>query len=268
MAKSSPLIRNLNRFFDRIENPVYLVSADFVITYANSATSKWLDAESDVLSGLNLQYRSSLDTTPIGGQGDNENERNFHQLCPPPFIFDSSSNPCSSFEIVSIHPVNAEPWIARVFRLESEQGSPLALVIVDIISNRSDKPAWVEFERSPVWKTIENATHLRRERTGIGRNDAFTLTIGKSASSRRLAHQIKNALVSASDLLISGPMGSGKEHLARTILQWPHRDPNLMPETIRGCLADGQTIQDSIKSIYERRIFLQQNGESLDSASL
>ena len=64
----------ISRLLDELQSPVFLVSRDHKITYANAALGRWLELEPDAISGLDCRYSAESDSPAAG-------------LSPPPEVF-------------------------------------------------------------------------------------------------------------------------------------------------------------------------------------
>ena len=119
-----------------------------------------------------------------------------------------------------------------------------------------------EFDAAPVNEdrrnpNLDEITKLHNAlaeiRTARDQNYSFESLVGNSPLANRLRRQVSTAIDNRSDLLIHGPPGTGKEHIARTIhTTRNHVDASeLIP--VHCSIADQQLIQQNIKDIVASR---------------
>ena len=79
MAKYRNSNTTLNRFFERTDQPIYLVGNDLTIQFANPALANWLRMEGTALVGSKMVY--GLGPLP------NNDQSCLNGLCPPLELF-------------------------------------------------------------------------------------------------------------------------------------------------------------------------------------
>jgi DNA-binding NtrC family response regulator len=90
-------------------------------------------------------------------------------------------------------------------------------------------------------------------RTQTDRIYGMNSLVGTSPYAHRLRRQVKLAIETEADLLIVGPQGSGKEHLARTIHSCRNRNTSSELLPFHCSIADQPMIQHNIKEIVASR---------------
>ncbi len=211
MAKKRSGQAGLAKAIERSAEIIYLVGEDFTIRYANQACAEWIGLAPEELSGAKCFFRS---------EGENEIENKLAGLCPPPDLFDT--NRLTEFALrdfsLSTRPnrdAGQTKWRnATAYRLNDCDGLPLAILVVSPRSASGDPfpaVAAVDAEELRLHDALIEIHHQSRLS-----HQADSL-VGISVFSNRIRRQAKIAAAGNSDLLVFGPPGSGREHLARTI---------------------------------------------------
>jgi transcriptional regulator with PAS, ATPase and Fis domain len=229
MAKSRSFSAKLGKLFDQTSTIVYLIGSDRTILYANDACADWTNVEIEQLIGAKLAYSSErlADETADKTCG----------LCPNPEILDNlleqetNQQPLPSFNIAARLAENQTVFrLANAFKLDTQtnQNSILIISSGDDLNLDSKNNSSIEADTSSTPDQLHTA--LRAIRAQTERVFSVDSLIGISPLSSRLRRQAKIAAECKSDLLIVGPPGSGREHLARTIhaLRESGNDPGLL----------------------------------------
>lgn len=240
MARAAFTRTAVGRMLDASPQPAYLLDEKRRITYANQALADWLGVELDSLYRLRCDYHSddgqgagvsadeqSLSGDASGGSADLSRKQDPNALvailCPPPAALDGvavqsvvrSSDPNAQSNIwqVSHCPLFGEndefQGVLSIFDSE--------LPVLKNVPRSGRPPVDMEFnENTPA--ALHDAISAMRKR----HHDLFQVNglVGISAAMERVRNRI--ALVSSPDAfstrtLVTGPVGSGKEHIARTI---------------------------------------------------
>ena len=242
MANPKPSPRVLNRSFDRSVSPVYLVSADFAITYANSACGQWCEIEMDQILGAKCVFSS---------QSSNAPPNKINGLCPPPSHFESlATQPASprSFTASAIDVKNKTSWkSAWTYPLKDADEKLLGLLVICAPHTLQSPPEPNTEPSELLPETLH--TQLAAIRAQSDHTHSLESMVGSSSFSQQCHKRVTAAIQCDADLLITGPPGSGKEHFARVI--HTARDPechiDLLP--IHCAIADQKLIQQRIKEI-------------------
>jgi DNA-binding NtrC family response regulator len=242
MANPKPSPRILNRSFDRALSPVYLVSPDFVITYANPACAQWCAAELEHILALKCVFSSQ----PL-----DDHQNKIKGLCPPPSHFEPQDPPSiapRSFTASAIDLENTTSWkSAWTYLLKDAEEKLLGLLVIcDPYTSKSPPETKPE---SPDFLSETLHAQLAAIRAQSDRIHSLEGMVGSSSFSRQCRRRVTAAIQCDADLLITGPPGSGKEHLAKTIhaARDPERHIELLP--IHCAIADQKLIQQRIKEI-------------------
>ena len=211
MAKKRSGHAGLAKAIDRSTEIIYLVEEDFTIRHANPACAEWIGIALDELIGAKCFFRS---------EGDNETKNKLAGLCPPPDLFDTNKLPefgVREFSL-STRPSRDSGKIkwrnATAYRLNDSEGLPLAILVVSPLADDGGQSPAVTGASAEELRLHEALIDIHHQSLLSHQADSL---VGISVFSNRLRRQAKIAADCNSDLLIFGPAGSGREHLARTI---------------------------------------------------
>ena len=271
----SPTFKTSSRFVSRIldqtATPVYVVNNDYVITYANEALANWVGIDLEQLIGAKCVFASQAPNKATNelNAGSKLNER-VQGLCPPPTFFElkANGNPTSlqgdpnqsdngntadSNFFVSTIDQNKKTVCraATVSHLRDKTGQSEDLGVLVVCGDVCEAP-----NVDPVQCVIDpSQLHqaLAQIRTREDRIYSLESLVGVSPYADRLRRQVKAAIDSDAGVLIHGPRGTGKEHLARTIhaARDQAKVSQLLP--VHCSIADQQLIQQNIKDSVASR---------------
>lgn len=242
MAKTRKINNALIRVFDQSSSIVYFVADDLKISYANQACSEWVGVELETLVGTNLVFTSEPleDSTENAAKG----------LAIAPHVMSAVNVDSMSLQISSN--ADKEP------KVRSAQASPIHdhrgvlsgfLVVGSTGIERPDQPNVRDCLDSPA--AMHDALALVRKNFE-GRFNSKRL-VGTSAAADRVRRQVQSAADSEGDVLIVGPQGSGREHVARTIFAssiQPTEDKLAAPLLPLHCsITDPVQIQGTMKEL-------------------
>lgn len=231
MAKTrSKKVRPL-KAFENANAIVLLVDADFVIRFANLACCKWVDVAEETLVGLTCVYSSAELENPL--------KNRVKGLCPPPEVFEGIAHLGSIFRTDT---KGNKLWKTAVFTLLHDQDEDLALIVAT--GDDLKTPPMPGETNQTFVEQLHDA--LAAIRTRDHRLHTLDSLVGNSPHAIRIRRQVIAAFENNADVLIVGPTGAGREHLARTIFaQRKSGNSNLVP--IQCAIADSQLIQQTIK---------------------
>ncbi len=229
MAKSRSNSTKLGKLLDQTSAIVYLIGPDRTIQYANPACTEWTNVGIEKISGAKLAYSSE--------RLADETADKICGLCPAPEILetllesDSLNGPTPSFHIAARRDKDQTAFrLARAFQMATESNQKSILVISSSDDLHVESPTGVPIQASQDSAPDQLHKALRAIRDQSAEVFSVDSLIGVSPLARRLRRQAKIAAQCKSDLLIVGPSGSGREHLARTIhaLRESSKDPGLL----------------------------------------
>jgi len=265
--KSKTSSRLVTRILDRTTSPVYVVDADQLIAYANGACADWVGVELEQLIGAKCVF-SSQSQAP--SQNESFDDR-VQGLCPPPQLFESDSvNSKHEFAVSVVDQNRNVSWrSAAMSRLRGNHGEPGSDYGILVVCGDVCEPP--EFDAI---SCMANPSHLHaalmRIRTRTDRLYNFESLVGISPHANRVRRQTKTAISSDVDLLIHGPRGTGKEHLACTIHSarqdsGDSSDSELLP--VHCSIADQHLLQQNIQDLIGNQVSSRKANDPADNTT-
>ena len=204
MARPPSPVRSLVRLLEEAALPLYALDDQRRVIFANVALGEWLGQDPASLVGLQCNYHA-------GGGAKTSSELGA-ALCPPPEAF---AGECQSAHIARPPGENwpHEVRPARFVWLPGAEERP-GLLIVCLLA---PAPAAPPFASNGQISPEHLHAVLQRLRGEMGRRFHISQLIGESDAIRRVRDQVRLAATARSRVLIVGPPGSGREHVARTI---------------------------------------------------
>lgn len=236
MAKSKTRVPPLSKVLDNTPALAYVLTAEFEIQYANKACTEWTGLEPDQVIGQRCVYASS--------ELDNEVRNRLQGLCPPPTIQTQPSIEATIFCQASGQPRYRKAHFTRLDDPAAET-SGLILAIAEPFDQPLEKSSNQELQDLHLQLAL-----LHRE---LSAHYSLDQLVGSSAAAERMRRQARVAIECQSDLLIVGPAGTGKAHLANIIFH-ERTQPDDQLVTLQGGLVDREMLQTKIKEwVYEQR---------------
>jgi PAS domain-containing protein len=211
MAKSRTSTANLlGKTLERSSAPAYLVTNTGQIRFANQACANWMGVELNQVLGCQLVYTSQILEDPL--------QDRLKGLTPPAALFADADGErvISSFWVFRTTD-GSHPEIiyrqAHAIGIPHADDDEVSLLVICEARDFSQIPE--ESKMVPP----EHRWHLQLSRLRQQNQLAYSLKqlAGTSPFAHRLRRQVSLAARSSSDLLIVGPPGSGKRHLAHII---------------------------------------------------
>lgn len=191
------------RLLAQIAAPVYVLDEQRRIVFLNQAAAAWLAVEPEQLIGRTCRYQSG-DADPLSALAD--------ALCPPPEVFQGHKT-CGT--VVKPSPDgSSDARHAEFIPLPGEADrclGVLAIVCREPAPQDSQCSSSLQPESHQLHELLQK---LRRESARQHQPDRL---VGTSAAMARVRQQIKLAAAGTSAVLIVGPPGIGKRHVASTI---------------------------------------------------
>jgi len=231
MAKFRTSSAALTRTLERSTGIAYLVASDMSILWANPACCEWTGVIPEQIFAAQLTYSSDDLADPIADR--------LKGLCPPPELFNQQTSTPTAIEFYAWS--NSSADIENGKTTESTSASESKTRWRKMIATRlpeiesADFSLWVtsasnDLDQLP--PSVETATAtsnlhcvLAEIRLASAAAHRATGLVGKSDYAKRIRGQAKLISASATDVLIVGPVGSGKQHLARTIFHLAENSP-------------------------------------------
>jgi DNA-binding NtrC family response regulator len=203
----------LLRLLAEVVAPVYLLDEQQRLVFMNQAAAEWLEVSTDDLLGRQCRYQSG-DANPLSALADS--------LCPPPEVFHGQKT-CG---IISKSAANGalERRRADFIPLPGDANRRIGVLVVvkdespsttaettDIGSNAIDQSSTSSDESLRLHELLQQFHREMVHRHHLDR------LVGSTAAMMRVREQIRLAAAGNSTVLIVGPPGIGKRHVAHTI---------------------------------------------------
>ncbi len=189
---------------DATDRPVYVVDGRRRIVFCNRACEDWTGVPRDELIGIECQYHSREDVSPARAAAA--------ALCPPPAVL--SGEPLVVEVSVAPSDRPASSRLAQFVPLGLEADDAVAVVVV--VSDE-DEPTEVPARPVDELDAAELHQRLRQHRKRLKDTYRVDSLIGISPAIARVRSQIVLAAGSDVNVSLSGPPGSGRQHVARAI---------------------------------------------------
>jgi DNA-binding protein Fis len=239
MPRKPSLSRSLVRWLDSAATPIYLLDTQRRIVYGNPAFSRWIGRPAEDLAGVRCDYHTS-----VGVTGSIELAA---ALCPPPEAF--AANLAAGTVAAVAGDGKIDQRAARFIPLAAGDGPGGVLVVVDNgaapVSEHGDAG-----QLAPQW--LHGV--LQRLRSEMGRRYHISQLTGESDALRRVREQVRIASEACPRVLVVGPPGSGREHIARTI-HYGQPAASIGPLVPIDCtLVDAEEMQAVLTSLLRRQV--------------
>lgn len=203
MSRRRTCAGELARLFDAAARPVYLIDGDGRLVYSNAACAAWLGVEADALLGVMSRYgggASAVALEPIAAG-----------LCPPPEVFQGQRTAAT---VVCARADGATSQRRCEFiPLALSDGALDEQAVLAIVDADGDSVA----EERPSDDARELHAALQRAQSWLRGKYRPESLAGRSAGIRRVRRQVKLAAAVQTPVLVYGPAGSGRRHVARAI---------------------------------------------------
>lgn len=242
MGRAAATRTALASLFDGAPSPLYVVDDRRRIVFCNQAFCHWIGHTAEQLVGQECHYHSQP-TTGIA--------RVCAALCPPP---ESLAGQFRSGTVAIPVTEDRHKYRSALFvpLTYSTADSPGVVVVIadadlpetgdrntDLLSARDEAHDWHQ--------------RLRRHRETWPLRFAIEHVVGTSPIMRRVQQQIGIAVSSPHPILIWGPPGSGREHVARTIHGHGQAATQRSPLTPLACpLLDADLLTSTVQSFIQR----------------
>jgi len=231
--------RLLLRTLQESATPLYALDSQRRIVFASRSLAEWVGVDAEQLVGLRCDYHT-------GGDGPLTSAA--AALCPPPEALEGSLDAGTIFR--PAHNGEApQQRHARFVRLRGKPGTDEALLLVVV---QPDNVATIAAEPPESRERLHAL--LAQLRGRLGKRFHVSQLIGQSRVIQQVREQVRIAAESRARVLLVGPPGSGREHVARTIhYAQPGKPPG--PLTPIDCqLVDAEQLQRALAGILRRHV--------------
>jgi len=199
MSRPRTSATQLVHVLNAASRPIYVLDEEWRVVFCNRPGLQWLGLTEADLLGVRCAYHSSDDVSPA--------EAAAAGLCPPP-----GHATDRRFSAAVSGPQGDRQ--AMFIPLGGGDGSCPLLVIVESDPSADAVPAG-EATEGPSWPQLHE--QLRRVRRALAAQFRFERLVGSGLAMRRARAQAELAAQSRASLLVVGPPGSGRQHLATAI---------------------------------------------------
>lgn len=214
MAIARGLSADLAKLLAATTAPVYLLDERRRIVYCNSACANWLDTVPEELVGKICAYASSSD------QSVEPMQARVAGLCPPPEVFSGAR------AIATIRSARGDALTRRraefIPLADDANGWPAILVV----ANSDDLPADGASDTINLVGGLADGSpdesellhqRLQQFHHELRRHGQMDRLVGDSPAMRRVRAQVQLAEADTATVLVIGPPGSGRQHVARAV---------------------------------------------------
>ncbi len=198
MAASRRFANDLLRALDAVSVPICLFDDRRTVQFANAACGEWVGFPPNDLVGKRASYHVSPESSPDAA---------VNRICPPPEAF--AGNRTRGVVYAAENNSMRRRW-AEFVPLASDNGF-VVLAVLGAADAADDEMTAV----------ADNSHELRdrvaRFRAANAHRFRLDRLIGDSPVMQQAREQVRAAIASRANTLVTGPAGSGREHLARTI---------------------------------------------------
>lgn len=205
MARARPGIVDLARVLDAMASPLYVLDEEGRIVFCNQACLDWTGVEAAAIPSVRCRFQPPATEGPDAVAAG---------LCPPPPVLAGQK---MSATVACTRPDGQlSRRRAHFFPLDGEDGlvGVIALLEPEECAPAAPEPFPAPTETSEALSLHEQLRTLRQQLSG---RFALDRLVGISAAMVQVRAQVELAAASAARVLIVGPPGSGRQHLASTI---------------------------------------------------
>jgi len=230
--------RLLMRLMEAAATPLAALNAARQFVFANAALGNWLGVDAEQLRGRRCDYRAG---------GDDPLAAVAAALCPPPEAFAGQvEHGFVSRLVTGDQPFERRP--ARFVRLAGEAPDDDLLLVIILSPAETESPATAgDLTPQRLHSTLQQL------RSRLGQRFHLSQLIGESEAIVRVREQIRVASKAQARVLVIGPPGSGREHVARTIHYGQPAAPVGPLVPIDCSLVDAEQLQATLTTLLRRQ---------------
>jgi DNA-binding NtrC family response regulator len=203
MARTRPH-HDLNRLLENWEKPVYAVDEQGRLVFLNQATAQWAGISAEELAGQSCHYHSGANLPAPAAAAC--------RLCPPPVAMSGVETEAEVSLAAADGPLMRR--LVRFIPLRAVNQEVLGVLALAGEQLPHDPQPLETQSATPAGKLHE---HIQRLRHRFRQRYYPDRLLGQSPAMDRVRAQIVLASASLASVLVVGPRGSGREHVARAI---------------------------------------------------
>lgn len=231
---------DLARLLEAADCPLYVLNEQRRIVFCNHALGEWLGVETDQLVGRRCDYHSQA--------GDDPLQQTVAGLCPPPEVLAGQEMQAVVGGLAAGGQYTERQ--AHFLPLGSDPSHCSGVIVLLSDSDQTDRvPSAMETDELTALQLHHWIARLRHGQSA--RYDLARL-VGESPAMRRVRRQVQLAGRSDAPVLIVGPAGSGREHVARTI-HYAGEGPTQSPLIPLSCaLLDAELLRTTVTAFAQQ----------------
>lgn len=239
MPPSRASANELARLLEAVAQPVYVVNDERRLVFCNQACCDWTGLPGQALLGQECRYQSSLEATgpgPIAAA-----------LCPPPEAF-HGRRMHGDIVLPAGPAAETKPAVQRSVEFIPLGEGAAAAGVLAIVAAIDTTVAAEETIDSVRATSADWHSRLQLHRRRLKLHYHVDRLWGHSPAMRQVRAQVRMAAGAAGNVVVFGPAGGGREHVARAIhygaepagplapLACPLLDSELLQATLRGLI--------------------------------
>ena len=209
MPTARSMTAELARLLAGVPGPVYLLDSERRLVYCNPACAQWLSAAAEELVGQTVDYHSSPAAEALSLK--------VAGLCPPPEAFAGRR---TSSTIAALADGAERRRRAEFLPLADDRGGCSGVLVIGEAVDLPVGGGDGDSAAGDIGADEESAAlHARLQQLHgeLRRHAALDRLLGDSPAMVRVRAQVQMAAAGRASVLVVGPRGSGRQHVARAI---------------------------------------------------
>jgi len=250
----------LVKLLESASQPLYVLDDALTIVYLNEACRNWLGANAEELLGRKCAYHSGHELTGL--------DRMAAGLCPPPAVLEGREvsavvpnfsaqqqggglKPTLPNEVsADVAKFSDQPTLFRRTRfVPLRQPDEEILCIIALVDPRDLGENTPEIATSPSCESQELHEQLQRMRLQTALRYRTERVVGVTPAMRLARAQARLAVATRASVLLLGPLGSGRRHLAESIHHAGPAESRGVLVPLECGLLDLELIQSTLRSV-------------------
>ncbi len=242
MPRTRITATDLARVLNASPQPIYALDDRRAVVFCNRALLEWIGLAAEDLLGRRCAYHSSPEATGADAAAAG--------LCPPPGAMAAGE---TIGTVVSLGPEGElRRRRARFLSLATDPAEPVGVwAVVEAADLPESETAPLQQAHPSEAAALHEEVRLFRHRTAA-RFHTDRL-VGRSLAAGRVRAQVEAAATSRASVLLVGPKGSGRQHVAHAIHYGTHAAARGPIVPLACALLDGELIQSTIAALAGRR---------------